>query len=324
MPERSSRCIFARMIKTKLPLSDKAYLLARAGDRLTKFVADNGRIRGAYVQGNLVLREMAANHQLGVIETYVLGQGYLAALLMASTLKGDDRLNLSITVDGPAGGFTVDANCYGEVRGSLTNQPFLIPSEWEEPSMSQILGKGFLSVTRFLEKSLEPMTGTVEYVPASLAQSLAHYYDLSEQIPTAFVLSLPFDRQGQCMGAGGLLLQALPGYDLGRWESMVERLYELPSIGENAAEGHDPSALLGFWFSDFEPKILASHRVEFFCPCSKVKFGKFLGGLPEKDKTEILADGPIPLETTCHNCASTYRFERIELEELWKVDGQRN
>jgi molecular chaperone Hsp33 len=99
---------------------------------------------------------------------------------------------------------------------------------------------------------------------------------------------------------------------------MARRLYELPSIGENAIESHDPSTLLSFWFSDFSPQVLDSHRVEFFCPCSKSKFSLFLQGLPEKDRREILAEGPIPLETTCHNCASTYEFDRNDLESLWK------
>lgn len=305
------------MTKTKLPLTDKEYLVARDADRMTKFVADDGRIRGAYVQANLVVREMAANHDLGVFETYVLGQGYLAALLMASTLKGDDRLNVTVKTDGPAGGFSVDANGYGEVRGYLDQVPFRIPSEWTEPTLVQILGKGLLSVTRFPEKNKVPVTGSVEYLPASLAQSLAHYYDQSEQIPTAFDLSLHFDREGRLLGAGGLVLQALPGFDRDRWEAMAKRLYELPSIGENAAESHDPGALLNFWFSDFGPQVLTSQRVEFFCPCSKEKFQKFLKGLSDQDKTEILADGPFPLETTCHNCSSVYRFEKAELEKLW-------
>jgi len=307
------------MTKVKLPLTDKQYLLARDGDRLTKFVADGGRIRGAYVQGNLVLREMAANHRLGVFETFVLGQGYLAALLMASTLKGEDRLNLSVKTDGPAGGFSIDTNTYGEVRGHLDQNPFRVPAEWTAPTMEQILGAGLLHVTRFIEKSRVPITGSVTYSPASLAQSLAHYYDQSEQIPTAFDISIPFNREGMLLGAGGLVLQALPGYEVSRWEAMARRLYELPSIGENAAENHDPATLLSFWFSDFEPQVLASHRVEFFCPCSKNKFAQFLQGLPEKDRREILEDGPLPLETTCHNCASTYRFERQELNDLWLV-----
>lgn len=304
------------MNKSRLPLTDKEYLIARGNDRITRFVADGGRIRGSYVQANLVVREMAANHSLGVFETYVLGQAYLAALLMASSYKEEERLNLAVQSDGPAGGFSVDANVFGEVRGYLQNVPFRVPVEWTEPTVAQILGKGVLSVTRF-DRGL-PTTGSVEYLPGSLAQSLAHYYDQSEQLPTAFDLSLPFDRQGQLEGAGGLMLQALPGYDEEHWEAMAGRLFELPSIGENAASSHDPQALLSFWFPEFEPKVLASSRVEFFCQCSKGKFSKFLGGLPDEERDDILAKGPLPLETRCHNCSSTYAFDEAELRALWE------
>lgn len=307
------------MVKIRLPLTDKDYLVARGSDRLTKFVADGGRIRGAYLQANLVLQEMAANHALGPLETLVLGQAYVAALLMASSLKGDDRLNLAVETDGPAGGFSVDANARGEVRGYLRHNPFRVPADGNEPALDRILGAGLLSVSRTLEGRQTPMTGTVEYQPASLAQSLAHYYDQSEQIPTAFDLSLPFDREGHLLGAGGLVLQALPGHDPERWQAMARRLYELPRIGDNAAERHDPAALLSFWFPDFDPRILDRQRVEFFCSCSKPRFGRFLRGLPLGDQTEILTEGPLPLETTCHNCATVYRFDRAELETLWQT-----
>jgi len=307
------------MTKAKLKLTDKEYLWARDRDRLTKFMADGGRIRGAYVQANLVVREMATNHQLGVFETYVLGQGYVAALLMASNLKGDDKINFSVKTSGPAGGFSIDTNAYGEVRGYLYQSPFRVPVEWTEPTVAQIVGSGLLQVTRTLEKNRVPVTGSVEYEAGSLAQSLVHYYDQSEQIPTAVDLSLPFDREGGLLGAGGLLLQALPGYDVARWEAMAERLYTLPSIGENAAESHDPQALLDFWFSDFEPKVVADHRVEFFCPCSKHRFQQFLGGLPAEEQGAILKEGPFPLVTTCHNCNTSYSFEENELQALWKA-----
>lgn len=302
------------MNKPRLPLTDKEYLIARGSDRLTRFIADGGRIRGAYVQANLVVREMAASHALGVFETYVLGQAYVAALLMASSFKEDERMNLSVKSDGPAGGFSVDANAFGEVRGYLQNTPFRVPAG-TEPTVAEVVGKGVLSVTRFDRGA--PMTGSVEYSQTSFAQSLAYYYDRSEQIPTAFDLSLPFDREGQLEGAGGLMLQALPGYDEARWNAMAGRLYELPRIGENAGSSHDSEALLNFWFPEFEPKLLTHTRVEFFCPCSKAKFGKFLAGLPDQERDDILKTGPLPLETRCHNCSSTYTFDEGELRVLW-------
>ncbi len=305
------------MTKVKAIGDPKAYLLARAKDKLTQFLLADGTVRGSWVQANLVTREMALSHHLGPLETLILGQGYVAALLISSTLKGEDRFNLTVSLDGPARGFSVDANAFGAVRGYLLENPVRIPADWSDPTLSQILGNGILTLTRFLQKKSAPMAGSVEYRSHSLAGSLAHYFDQSEQTPTAFVLSLPFDREGQLLGAGGLMLQAMPGHEAETWETLLKRLPQLPSVGENAAESHDPEALLGFWFSDFQPKILTSHRVEFFCECSKDKFAKVLTTLPPADRAEILANGPFPMETTCHHCNSTYLFEEAELRSLW-------
>jgi molecular chaperone Hsp33 len=128
----------------------------------------------------------------------------------------------------------------------------------------------------------------------------------------------PFDRAGNPLAAAGLLVQALPGADEKLMQEVTARLYELPSIGDNAAEHHDPAALMNFWFHEYQPHFLTSSRVEFFCPCSKDRFGKFVASLSESDRQDILTQGPLPLETRCHNCSSTYRFDRQELLELWE------
>lgn len=224
------------MIKVKSSRGDKEYLIARARDRMTQFLIADGTVRGTWVQANLVLEEMALNHALGPFETLILGQAYVAALLISSTLKGEDRFHLSISVDGPVRGFSVEANAFGAVRGYLLENPIRIPAEWGEATLAQVLGNGSLTVTRYLEKNTQPMMGTVEYLPNSLAESLAYYYQQSEQTSTAFLLSLPFDREGHLLGAGGLMLQAMPGVKAEVWDSMVSRLSTLPSVGENAAE----------------------------------------------------------------------------------------
>lgn len=305
------------VIKVKTKRKPKEYLIDRARDRQTQFLLSNGAVRGTWVQANLVLEEMALNHELGPFETLILGQAYVAALLMASTLKGEDRFNLSISVDGPVKGFSVDANAFCAVRGYLLENPIRIPTDWKDVELPKVLGSGTLTLTRFLERKTAPMSGTVEYLPNSLAESLAYYYQQSEQTPSAFVLSLPFDREGNLLGGGGLMLQAMPGSSVEEWDHLLLRLRTLPSVGENAAESHEPSALLDFWFSDLHPQVMESRRVEFFCECSKQKFSKVLTTLPAEDRTEILSKGPFPMETTCHHCNSAYWFERAELEAIW-------
>jgi molecular chaperone Hsp33 len=305
------------MLKAPLTDSPKTLWKKRSNDRLHRFTLANDFVRGVYVQANFVIEEMAANHKLGPFETYFLGQAYIAALVMASSLKGESRLNLKLSTNGPLGGFSVDATPYGEVRGYLFENPIKVPAEWTNARFEEILGHGTLSVTITQEGKRIPMTGSVVFDQGSLALGITHYYDQSEQTATAIDLSLPFGRDGKTEGAAGLLLQAMPGCPDHVWNTLAQRLGQLPSIGENAVQSHDPQALIPFWFGDSSPKILDNRVVEFFCPCSKEKFQTFLAGLPEEEKKDILLNGPFPLETVCSNCASAYHFPHEELEVLF-------
>ena len=105
----------------------KARLKAAAKDRLYHFTLSGGIIRGAILHATRMINEMRGNHELGILETLVLGHAYMAASLMCATLKGDERIGLKIDCTGPVKGLYVEANAFGEVRGYLKNVP--IPME---------------------------------------------------------------------------------------------------------------------------------------------------------------------------------------------------
>ena len=112
------------MIK-KNPFGDslREQLEASARDRIHSFILDYGGLRGALVCGTRMVSEMQANHELGSLETLVLGHAYLAAALMSSNLKAPDRIHLGIECTGPVRGLSVEANAFGEVRGYLRQDP---------------------------------------------------------------------------------------------------------------------------------------------------------------------------------------------------------
>jgi molecular chaperone Hsp33 len=88
-------------------------------DRLYHFLLDYGAVRGALLHAGRLVGEMRANHELGPLETLVLGHAYIGAALMSVNLKGDDRLKLQVHCSGPARGLSVESNAFGEVRGYL-------------------------------------------------------------------------------------------------------------------------------------------------------------------------------------------------------------
>jgi molecular chaperone Hsp33 len=295
----------------------KDQLKASAKERLYNFLLADGTIRGVIMHGTRMVNEMRANHELGILETLVLGRAYLGAGLMSADLKSIDRISLKIDCSGPIKGLVVEANAYGEVRGFLKQVPIPISKPMESYDLSPFFGAGFLEVTKHLEDAKQPFTGKIALEYGNIALDLASYYLTSEQIPTAFNLSIKFDKQGMVTGAGGLFLQAMPDAGDELAADLEQRVSHLPSLGEKFAENADPESLVQEVFKKHSPRFLANRRIEFMCHCNKKRLQKYLTMLPHDDIKDIHQNGPFPLEMRCHLCNTAYEFSKVEIEEIY-------
>ncbi len=288
-----------------------------ARDRLYRFIMTDGMIRGAIVNCTRMIKEMQANHELDMTATLVLGQAYIASTLLTANLKSRDRISISIQCSGPVKGLDVESNVFGETRGFLKNPDF--SKECEEKNIKglpAIFGAGFISITKYLEKAPHPYSGKIMLEYGTLAEDLANYFLQSEQIPTAFSLSVYFDPNGNVAGAGGLFLQAMPGVD----EKTVERaetiVKNIKNIGKKFAGKISPDMLIIKKFDKFTPIFLGNHRIEFFCRCTEQKMLSYLAALPHEEINDILATEHFPLEIRCHNCNTLYKFSKYDIQNL--------
>jgi molecular chaperone Hsp33 len=295
----------------------KERLLASAKDRIHKFVLADGAVRGAILHGTRMINEMRANHQLGILETLVLGRAYLGAALMSASLKGSDSVSLKIECSGPIKGLVVEANAFGEVRGFLKNIPIPIDRPMADFDLSPFFGAGFLSVSRHIADAKRPFTGTIALEYGNIAGDLANYFLKSEQIPTAFNLSIKYDTAGEVTGAGGLFLQAMPGAEDRLTAELEALVIEFPSLGEVFSDGQEPEELIQAVFKHYAPRFLTHQRVEFMCHCSPERLRRVLLMLPVAELKDIRDSGPFPLEMRCHYCNTAYHFEREKLEKIY-------
>jgi molecular chaperone Hsp33 len=304
----------------KKPLSNESLkdrLIAGAKDRLYNFLLADGAIRGAVLHGTHMVNEMRANHELGILETLVLGRAYLGVALMSANIKGIESVSLKIECSGPIKGLTVEANTFGEVRGFLKNAQIPIDKPMENFDLSPFFGAGFLSVIRNMADAKQPFTSKIALQYGNIAQDLANYYLTSEQIPTAFNLSIMYDKQGQVTGAGGLFLQAMPGADDTLAAELEERVVQFPSLGEAFAAGKAPEALIQTVFKKYGPRFLADKRIEFMCHCSPQRLRRILKMLPMDQLQDIRDKGPFPLEMRCHFCNTRYHFSKKDIQTIF-------
>lgn len=314
-----------------------AHLSGLAPDGLSFFTLGTpdgpagGELRGALLHASRLVNQMRANHGLGLIETFVLGQASIASALLASTLKGEDRLALRLDCDGPVHGWSVEASTRTTpdglsrsyaTRGYLFRDVIALAEAPERFDTAPIVGAGSLTMTRFIAGSPRPFTGTVALRTGRLAQDLATLFLESEQNPTAFDLGVHFDREGRVDGAGGLYLQALPGATASTIERVETLLPGLPPLGKFFAEGGRPEVWLNAAFAGLGLVVRGGAPAEFRCECERGRFAAFIasaeGGLLE----DLAANGPWPVEAVCHQCGSKYHWSKTELEALLETRTQ--
>ncbi len=302
--------------KKRFGESVKEQLIASRRDRLVNFILARDSIHAVVLNGTRMVNEMRWNHELGILETLVLGHAYLAAALMSAGLKGNDRISLQVECSGPIKGLSVEANAFGEVRGYLKQVPIPVEKPLDSFDLSPFFGAGFLSVTKYLEDAKQPFTGKVMMEHGRLAKDLALYYLKSEQIPTAINLGVSFDQAGQVTGAAALMLQAMPGAEEEVLSRLEARVQSLDSMGSAANTQGFASEWIQDNFGDFAPRMLDQRGIEFMCHCSRDRIKTMIAMLKPEDLEDMAVNGPFPVEIRCHYCNSVYGFSQKELTAI--------
>lgn len=316
----------------KIELADKelqTHLDSLEPDKLRIFTMANGRVRGALFHGTRFVNQIRAQHNLGILETYILGQAGLCSALTIPMMKDMEHTAIHFEGTGTAEGYSMEADSSGYVRGYLNVDNIPLEKPLENWDLKPFLGAGNLTFSRIHKDDKYPQSSTVDVDGENIAKDFATYFAQSEQINTAFNSSIQFDKQGRVVGAGAMYIQIMPktggtakvGAQVDSHAEETEDDEELlrkvenafkacPSIGllysEKEVDSED--IILGL-FREFKPTITVTRDIIFDCPCNKEFFVNYLKTLSE----DQLKDLPDPIEVTCRNCGSVYKIPRNEI-----------
>lgn len=276
-----------------------------------------GEARWVVARTTDLVEEARKRHQTSPVATAALGRLMTGALLLASSLKGEEELTIRLLGDGPLGGVVAVGNAQGEVRGYV-HEPFVeLPlNEKGKLDVAQAVGQGEFAVSKSL-KNGENYTSMVPLVSGEIAEDLVHYLLTSEQILSAALLGVLVERDFQVAGAAGLLIQLLPGASEACIEKIEEQLKGLTQgISKIAVESSSMEEIVQTLLGGLSYQVLEKRPAGFHCTCSKERIEATLISLGQEGFEEILEDQQA--ELICHFCNEHYHFDEKELIELYE------
>jgi molecular chaperone Hsp33 len=282
-------------------------------DRLIKGIHKDGHFKVSVVKTTEVVRAAKKNHDLSLLNTVLLGRTLTASMLLASELKGEERLQLRLDGNGPVGMVVAEANRAGEIRGYVQNPSAELDYSEPDVSIEDGIGLGILTVSKTLYNEAEPRTSSIELVKGDVIADLAHFMVQSEQILSAFLLDVSLTDEGELHHAGGLLVQRMPGAEEATMEKLQKTVSELPLISDMFNDGKYIDDIMELSVAPFEVKELDRQPVHFFCRCSQERFRNALALLSYDDLKEMEGESQ---ETVCHFCNSKYTIPKEEVYSI--------
>lgn len=279
---------------------------------LTKGTAEGVRIY-ALCTTNLV-QEAATRHHTSHLASAALGRAMNGALLLAATMKDNERIALRLKGDGPIGEVVADAEGT-HVRGYVGDPDVFLPLKNGKLDVGGAIGAGNIIVTRYLQNA-EPFTGYAELVDGEIASDLTNYLYTSEQTPSSVALGVLVNKEGQVIASGGYFIQAMPGCAEETLEQLEENISLTPYVTQLLELGYTPEKMIETIARGLDITIQDSIELSYKCRCSREKILGALATLGQEDISAMSQDEET--EVHCQFCNETYKFSGEEIARLLK------
>lgn len=288
-------------------MNDELKRQYRDRDRVVRAMAQDGSFRAAAIRTSSTARQAQIRHHAEPAGALVLARALTAASLLASFLKGEERIIIDASGDGLVKSVYAEALQVGEIVG------YVRMNESPAPNAPSAMGHGMLRVSRVLYNRAEPVTGIVEMVRGDITSDLGHYLTQSEQVPSVVLLDVEFDSKYHILHAGGALIQALPGAAPEKIFAAYDNVDSLPRITKMFSDGQSPEDVLrAIVPADID--IVAHTPVDFFCRCSLDRFKAMLLTLGYDEVAAMEAEHQ--RELVCQKCAERYELSDEDFAEM--------
>ena len=289
--------------------------------KLIRCITSDGLVMATAVDSTDIVTRAEQLHKSSAVVTAALGRLLTATSMMGNALKGkNNTITVKLDGDGPAGALIAVADSNGDVRGYAVNPVVEIPLK--ENGKLDVCGAVGTQGTLYVIKDLglkEPYNGFVPIATGEIAEDIASYYAISEQIPTVCALGVLVNPDLTVRVAGGYIIQLLPaahGYEevITKLENNIKVMKPITTLLD---EGKTIEEIVEIALTGFEVEVLEEQTAAYKCNCSRVRFEKALKSLNREELTEM-AEEMEKAETVCQFCNSVYTFTSDELKSFIK------
>jgi len=273
-------------------------------DVLNRYLFDGMHVRGELVQLNKTYQDIVALHDYSQGVSELLGELVAATCLLTATLKFEGEIAVQLQGDGPIGYLAVNGNHNQEMRAIAR-----IAEDATGSGLKELVGKGTMVITIRPDKG-EPYQGVVALEKDTLAGCLAHYFEVSEQIPTTIWLFVDEENKQ----VAGSLIQLLPdGDDKDKQLSDYEHLCQITNtIKSEEIFTLNAEDLLYRLYHQEEVRLFDPQAVTYKCSCSEEKCLNAIAQVEASELNSIIAEqGKVSM--TCDYCRTTYDFDEKKL-----------
>lgn len=253
-------------------------------------------------------------HNYDIYSSDIFGKFCTLAVLMGSTLKGEDKLTIRTDTEGYIKNIIVNSDSKGNIKAYLVNG--------NEESYDS-LGKGMMRIIKDMGLK-EPYTAVADIDYLKLANDISYYFYNSEQIPTVIAFAMEFTNDNRVLCAGAYMIQLLPNADEEFITKLERKIEAIRPMNELMKGGMSLERIINLLYDDMdtednslveEYQILEEKEVNYSCDCSSDRFYRGLLTLGAEELTKIFEEEG-EIQTECQFCGKKYKFEKSNFSEI--------
>lgn len=287
--------------------------------KIVRTISKDASVVASAIDALDIVSEIERIHRTSAVVTAALGRLSIAASLIGNGLKGEnDSVTIRMNGGGATGILIAVSDSRGNVKSYVGNPIVELPlNRYGKLDVSGAVGNdGTLSVVKDLGLK-EPYVGQVPIVSGEIAEDIANYFAVSEQIPTVCGLGVLVNPDLTVKAAGGYLIQLLPFADESCIDILEANVNKLPPVTSMLDSGMSAEDIAKSVLDGLEPEVMDSFEVNYKCGCSKERVERALVSLGREELVKM-AEEQDSTEVCCHFCDKKYIFSKDEIIDLSK------